>query len=160
MYADDSRPPHPKAVYVRPVGYVSDDPVVRRVGDRDLFIGNVHAADPERHVRRVDFVLSATSEAKPLTTHHHPLDDGPDNEWQAFEAAVDDARTLLRRNGSALIHCKAGISRSSTLVAAALASEEERRFADALAAVQEARPHAIPNPALHELAVVYLASRD
>nr|WP_245757975.1 dual specificity protein phosphatase family protein [Halobiforma haloterrestris] len=57
-----------------------------------------------------------------------------------------------------LIHCKAGISRSSTLVATAIAAEEDRRFREALRIVQEARPFAMPNPALHELAVVYLAA--
>ncbi|MCU4743888.1 protein-tyrosine phosphatase family protein [Natronoglomus mannanivorans] len=147
---------------VRPLNYVADEPVVRRIGDRELFIGNRHAADPDRYDRTLGFgfVLSVTSEAYPLTTHHHPLEDGPDNDWAAFEAAVDTARELYRRDDSLLVHCKAGISRSSTLLATILAAEEDRTFADALALVQRARPHAIPHPALHEWAVFYLAARD
>ena len=145
---------------VRPFGYVEDRPVVRRIGDRDLFLGNGLAADPAHHDRTFAYVLSATREERPLTTHHHPLDDGPGNDWPAFEAAVDATRTLIRREGSVLIHCKAGISRSTALIATALAAEEGEPFSDALTLVQEARPHAVPHPALHELAVVYLAARS
>ena len=145
-------------VFVRPKGYVEDEAVVRRIGDRDLYLGNEAAADPERHDRTFEYVLSASSEAYPLTTHHRPLTDGPGNAWTAFEDAVDTARRLYRREGSLLVHCRAGISRSTTLVATALAAEEDRRFRDALALVQDARPAALPHPALHELAVVYLAA--
>lgn len=144
---------------VRPKGYVEDKPIIRRIGERDLHLGNAHAASRRPHESKFDFVLSATAETYPLTTHHHPLTDGRGNEWPAFEAAVDTARALYRREGSVLVHCKAGISRSTTLVAVTLATEEQRSFRDALAIVQEARPFAIPNPALHELAVIYLAAR-
>lgn len=144
---------------VRPLGYVDAVPVVRRVGSRPLFLGNVHAADGSRHDRTFDFVLSATREAHPLTTHHRPLVDGEGTDWEGFERAVETTRGLLRRDGSVLVHCKSGISRSSTLVATALAAEADRSFRDGLAAVHEARPLAMPHPALHELAAIYLASR-
>ncbi|MFH5798985.1 dual specificity protein phosphatase family protein [Haladaptatus sp. CMAA 1911] len=147
-------------VFVRPVGYVADEPAIRRLGPRDLFIGNEAAAHPDRHDHAFDCVLSVSTESHPLTTHHHPLIDGAGNEWHAFESAVDTARRLFRGEGSLLVHCTAGISRSSTVLAATLAAEEDRTFHDALAIVQEARPHAVPNPALHELAVTYLAARS
>lgn len=149
-------------VVVRPLNYVGDEPVVRRIGDRDLYIGNQLAADPGSRDRSVEFeyVLSVTSIEYPLTTHHRPLKDGPDNEWAVFETAVDTARELSRRDGSLLVHCKAGISRSTTLLATTIAAEENRSFADALALVQRARPHAVPHPALHEWAIYYLAARE
>ena len=150
---------HPKPL-VRQMGYVEDEPIIRRIGDRDLYLGNALAASPEHHDRAFEYVLSATDDEHPLTTHHRPLTDGPGNDWPAFEAAVDTARRLYRQEGSVLIHCKAGISRSTTLVATALAAEEDRRFRDALAIVQDARPYAMPNPALHALAVIYLAARS
>lgn len=149
-----------ESVVVRPLGYVADDAVIRRVGDRDAFIGNEHAADPAFHDRSFEHVLSATHDPKPMTTHHHSLDDGPDNEWDAFAAAVDDARQLLASDGSTLVHCRAGVSRSATLLAAAIAAEERRPFRDALAEVQTARPPAMPHPALFENAIVYLAAHD
>ncbi|WP_135821004.1 dual specificity protein phosphatase family protein [Halostella litorea] len=154
---DDGEPPDP---LIRPKGFVADEAVVRRIGDRDCYLGNALAADPDAHGRSFDFVLSATAEELPLTTHHRPLVDGRGNEWAAFAAAVDTARTLYRRDGSVLVNCKAGVSRSATLLAATIAAEEDRRFREALAIVQDARPFAMPNPALHELAVVYLAARS
>lgn len=156
MTAPGSEAPDP---FVRPLNYVESEPVVRRIDDRELYLGNWRAADPAQHDRRFEHVLSLTNGAHPLTTHHHPLEDGPGNEWTAFEDAVDAARELHRRHGSLLVHCKAGVSRSSAILAAALAAEEDRAFHDALGIVQRARPHAVPNPALHELAVVYLAAR-
>ncbi|MFC7046009.1 dual specificity protein phosphatase family protein [Halobacteriaceae archaeon GCM10025711] len=143
---------------LRPLGYVESDPVVRRIGDRDLYLGNLLAADADAHDRTFSYVLSATADEQPLTTHHRPLDDGPDNEWAVFEDAVDTARTLYRRDGSVLVHCKSGISRSTTLLATTLAAEDDLSFGDALATVQRARPSAMPHPALHEQAIVYLAA--
>lgn len=118
------------------------------------------AATPGRHDRTFAFVLSLTDESYPPTTHHRPLADGPGNDWSAFEAAVDTARRLYRRDAPVLIHCAAGVSRSSTVVATALGAEEGRRFDDALSIVREARPIATPHPALHEVAVVYLAAKS
>ncbi|WP_396611418.1 dual specificity protein phosphatase family protein [Haloferax sp. S1W] len=143
---------------VRPFGYVEPHPIVRRIGDEDLFLGNKHAADSEPHDRTFEFVVSATEDRYPATTHHRPLVDGPGNDWEAFEQAVETVRRLRREEGSLLVHCTAGISRSSALVATALAADTNNGFRDALALVQDARPHAMPHPALHERAVVYLAA--
>lgn len=147
-------------VIVRPKGYVEPHAVIRRIGDRNLHLGNARAAHREAHDREFDHVLSVTTEAYPLTTHHRPLTDGAGNDWSAFEAAAAAARTLHRRDGSLLIHCKAGVSRSTTLVALTLAAEGDRTFHEALAIVRKARPCATPHPALHELAVVYLAANS
>lgn len=144
---------------VRPFGYVENNPIIRRIGTCNLYLGNASAAESDSHDQTFEYVLSATRDEFPRTTHHCPLIDGPDNEWLSFERAVDTARTLYRSNEPVLIHCNAGISRSSTLIATTLAVEEDRRFREALATVQKARPHAMPHPALHELAVIYLASR-
>lgn len=144
---------------VRPFGYVEDRPIVRRIGDRALYLGNKFAAEADQRTPQFEFVLSATAQPSPLTTHHCPLEDGPGNDWHAFERAVDTARELYTREGSVLVHCKAGISRSSTLIATALAAEENRPFREALDIVQRARPFAMPNPALQTLAVIYLAAQ-
>jgi protein-tyrosine phosphatase len=145
-------------VLVWPFGHIEQDPVIRPIGDHDLYLGNRFAANPEHHSREFAYVLSATEESHPLTTHHRPLDDGPGNDWPTFERAVDTARALYRRDGSLLVHCKAGISRSTTLVATTLAAEEDHRLREALDIVHETRPRAMPNSALHEQAVLYLAA--
>lgn len=147
-------------LFIQPLHHIDDEPVIRRIGERDLYLGNWRAADSTYHDQTFDYVLSLTSSTPPLTTHHCPLTDGPDNEWRAFEQAVDTARRLYRRDGSLLIHCTAGISRSSTLIATTIAAEEDRPFLDALSIVKQARPTATPNPALHEWAVIYLAAQE
>ncbi|WP_254544771.1 protein-tyrosine phosphatase family protein [Halomarina pelagica] len=146
-------------ITVRPKGYVEDCPVIRQIGERDLYLGNKHAADSGQHNQSFRYVVSVSTDDYPLTTHHHPLDDGPGNDWTAFERAVDTALTLYQQDGSVLVHCKAGISRSSTVIATVLAAEESRQLHDALSIVLQARPSATLHPALHELAVVYLAAR-
>ncbi|SFK79090.1 Dual specificity phosphatase, catalytic domain [Halogranum rubrum] len=152
--------PNGSVQFLRPLGYVEPVPIIRRVRNRELYLGNQHAADPTAHDRSFSVVLTVSSDEQPLTTHHRPLTDGPGNDWRAFTDAVDTARRLQRHEGSLLIHCKAGISRSSTVLATALAANEGCAFDDALTRVQLARPAAVPHPKLHELAVTYLAARS
>lgn len=149
---------NPAEPIVRPLNYVEDEPIVRRIENRNLYLGNWLAADPTFHDRTFDYVLSLSTDEHPLTTHHHPLDDGPNNEWAVFEQAVKAAVDLYCQDGSLLIHCTAGISRSSVLIAVVIAAEEERPFREALNIVQQARPNAMPHPELHKLAVIYLAA--
>lgn len=145
-------------VFVRPMGTVPDHPIVRQVGERALYLGNRHAADPDRHDLSFEHVLSVTADPFPLTTHHRQLVDSEEASFERFRAAVETARRLHDREGSLLVHCKAGISRSSTVIATTLAAEEKRTLAEAFDAVHAARPIATPHPRLHELAVVYLAA--
>jgi len=156
---DDPGTPVDDPPYYRPAGHVETDPVIRRIGDRDLFIGNAAAADPDEHDYRFDHVLSATESSHPMTTHHCPMVDADDIEWERFAAGADTARELYRAPGTTLIHCKGGISRSTTLLAVAIAAEEGRHFRDAMGEVVDARPLATPRPRLHHIGVEYLAAR-
>jgi atypical dual specificity phosphatase len=143
---------------VRPFGWVADAPVVRRLGDRDCFLGNAPAVASPECICNFDHVLSLTRASQPATTHHRPLTDDANNNWGRFAAAVDAARRLLARDGAVLIHCEAGVSRSSAVAAAALAAREDRQFVDALHEIQDYRVHAIPHPALHALGVQYVGA--
>ena len=147
------------ALFVRPLGHVDDAPVVRRLGDRDCFLGNAAAASADCE-RTFEHVLSLTRRPESATTHHRPLTDDATNDWTSFAAAADAARRLLSREGSLLVHCEAGISRSSAVAATALAVADNRPFVDALHEVQDARPHAVPHPALHTLGVQYVAAKQ
>ena len=144
--------------FLRPIGDVADEPILAPLDYRGPHLGNRHAADPERHDRRFAAVVSVSSDASPLTTHHHPLTDGEGNDWGAFAAAVDVVRRLARREGDVLVNCKAGVSRSAAVLATAVAAGSGGSFRDGLALVERARPQAVPHPGLVELGVVYLAA--
>lgn len=146
-------------IAVRPIGYVEDDPIVRRIGEQKLYVGNKHAADSGQYDQSFRYVVSVSTNEYPLTTHHHPLGDGAGNDWTVFERAVDTARRLYRQEGSILINCTAGVPRSSTVIPTVLAADESKSLCESLLAVLQARPTTTPHPALHELAVVYLTAR-
>jgi len=147
------------AVFVRPFGFVASTPVVASLDAEEAFIGN-EAAATDACGRDFEQVLTLTATPTPATTHHRPLSDDDQNTWRAFAAAVDAAREVLASDGAALIHCHAGVSRSAAVAAAAGAVRKGTSFVDALHAVQDARQHAIPNPALHELGVQYVAAHE
>ena len=149
---------HPDCQFLRPIGYVDDSPVVAPLGYRGLYLGNRHAADDDRHDRSFAAVVSVSSDPYALTTHHHPLTDGEGNDWGVFVAAVDAVRRLSRGDGEVLVNCKAGVSRSTAVLATAVAAERGASFRDGLAVVERARAQAVPHPALVELGVVYLAA--
>lgn len=138
-------------------------PVCRQLGSRSLYLGDRRAANPDLYEGEpVAFtgVLTLSRRTEPLTTHHHPLDDGANNRPAEFDAAVDTARALVRQDGPVLVHCAAGISRSSTVLATTLAVEEGCSFAEGLTVVQRHRERACPHPALREQARRYVESAD
>lgn len=134
------------------------DPVVVQVGDRDLYLGDRAAADPACHDHTFGTVVSLTLNRRPLTTHHHPLHDGPATGFEAFTAAVDETRDALDDGSDepVLVHCAAGVSRSATVIITAVATEECRSFDDVLAELEQHRTRADPHPALRALAREYL----
>lgn len=143
--------------HVRPLGADPTTPVVRQLGDRPLYHGNRLAAG-ESHADRFRHVLSLTADPQPATTEHVPLVDGEENAWADFAAAVDAARRLHDAEGSLLVHCAVGVSRSTAVLAALLAVAEDRPVREAMELVLGVRRHAVPNPHLHEQAVCYAAA--
>jgi atypical dual specificity phosphatase len=138
-------------------------PVCRQLGSRPLYLGDRRAANPDLYeAEPVAFtgVLTLSRRPEPLTTHHHPLDDGANNRPGEFDDAVDTARALVRQDGPVLVHCAAGISRSSTVLATTLAVEEGTTFEEALTVVQRHRERACPHPALREQARRYIEGAD
>jgi protein-tyrosine phosphatase len=149
----------PNTLSVRPYGYAAEEPVVAELAIGGGFLGNESAAAPACD-RTFEHVLTLTPTPSPATTHHRPLTDDDQNEWAAFAAAVDTAPALLATDADVLIHCRAGVSRSAAVAAAATAVRTGQSFVDALHGVQDVRSHAIPHPALHELGVLYVAANQ
>ena len=78
-----------------------------------------------------------------------PVPDEPDYfpgvRW--LEQVVTTLRAFIDNGHRVLVHCRAGISRSSLVVAAYLVRYDGLSVAAALAKIKEARPYAEPNPA-------------
>jgi len=131
-----------------------------RVGDRDLWIANIGAIR-SNHLAAMDldpaFVVTVNDTATWATTDHHPLKDGHINAQDKFSAAVEATRRNIRAEGTVVVNCSAGISRSATVIATAIAAEETISLEAAIEAIQATRPRANPHPKLQLNAYAYLA---
>lgn len=96
---------------------------------------------------------STTTESFDLFTDQRVFD--RDTE---FATAVDTVRDTLNESGQTLVHCREGRERAPSVVATALALEEDLTFDDAVAQIEEARPFVDPTTALQELAEEYLSA--
>lgn len=134
--------------------------VAAQIGTRELWIANGGAIDPSCLTQlniNPEWVVSVSSHGSAATTDHHPLRDGYINEQADFEAAVEAARERIRADGTAIVNCAAGVSRSSTVIATAVAAEEDRLFNDVVDEIQQTRERAHPHSKLRLSAYVYLA---
>ena len=66
--------------------------------------------------------------------------------FKAFPEALDFIDTALDSQGCVLVHCNAGISRSSTIVLAHLMKKKGMSLNDAFAYLRSKRPSSFPNP--------------
>jgi len=132
-----------------------------RIGNRNLWIANGGAIE-SNHLSAMDLdpehVVSVNKNATWATTDHHPLKDGFINDQEEFSAAVETTREHIRADGTVIVNCAAGISRSSTVIATALAAEENRSFAAVVEEIKETRRRARPHPKLKLNAYAYLVN--
>ncbi len=137
--------------------------IAARVGDRDLWIGNVGAIKP-RLLAEMDldpaYVISVNETSTAATTDHHPLKDEHVNNHEQFSKAVATTRSRMRREGTVLVNCSVGVSRSATVIATAIAAEEGLSFDAAVAAIRDRRPRAQPHPKLQCNAYAYLVAEE
>jgi protein-tyrosine phosphatase len=135
--------------------------VAVRIGDRNIWLANRGGAQPE-HLDAMELspehVVTVNRQPTGATTDHHPLRDGYVNDQAEFTAAVETLRQRFRESGEVLVHCAAGISRSTTVLATTLAVEENVSFRDAVEEVQTYRERARPHPKLQVSALSYLVA--
>jgi len=137
--------------------------IAARVGDRDLWIGNVGAIKPRLLAEmelEPDHVISVNGTATTVTTDHHPLKDEQVNDNQKFSNAVAATRNRIRTEGTVLVNCSVGVSRSATVIATAIAAEEGLSFDVTVAEIRETRPRARPHPKLKLNAYAYLLTEE
>lgn len=90
-----------------------------------------------------------------LTVREVPLIDGPQNDYRDFERAVETLLELLGEH-TVFVHCRAGISRSSSVTAAALAVRRDLSVDDAVEFIEERRPRIHPHPDLRTQAELFV----
>lgn len=137
---------------VRDGVYISDGDTARRTGDE---FEHVITLERDADVRDDTDLIDGYG-AHEHTTQHVPLRDGQ-NPQDQFDKAVGVAiKAIDTHEGSVLVHCQAGISRSSTVLITALAHIDDTTFEEAYDEVWEAKPSIAPHPELRKLALNFL----
>lgn len=164
MTTEDSDSPAGRTESVRTIPREADPDefpkaLAARVGNRDLWIANIGAIR-SNHLSAMDlnpeFVVTVNDTATWATTDHFPLKDGHINDKAQFSAAVEATRRNIRADGTVVVNCSAGISRSATVIATAIAVEESISLAAGIRAIKAGRPRASPHPKLQLNAYAYL----
>ena len=121
----------------------------------DLFVGTAEDAtdDSLLETHGVTTIVSHTHETpnpavQDITVRSIPLIDRPQHSREQFTKAVEETVAALAADGSVLVHCSAGASRSPTVAATALALARDMDLEDALQQVADNRAAVDPHEAL------------
>ncbi|CAH8580288.1 unnamed protein product [Schistosoma turkestanicum] len=120
-----------------------------------LFLSSLNAITPDRlRQHGITLLVSAMVDSPPahirnavMNTIHIPVEDVESANLRIhFDRVSDRIAAENRRGGKTLIHCMAGVSRSSTLILAYLVRHTNMSLADAYQHVRSIRPCIQPNP--------------
>lgn len=139
------------------------DAATVQIADYELWIANRDAINPDNlDTMGLDpeHVVTVNERPSPATTDHHPLSDGFVNDHDDFCDAVDTARERIAQDGTTIVNCAAGVSRSTTVMATALAAEYSLLLPEAITTIRKYRTNAHPHPKLQINAYGYLGSRE
>jgi atypical dual specificity phosphatase len=134
-----------------------------------LFVGTAEDAGNQALTGEYDIevIVSLTHESpddwfpSDLMVVRLPMKDGPQNDQQIFEQAVNRVLSRLRAGDKILIHCSAGASRSPAVAATALALYNEVGLETAFEQVTNRRNAADPHEAIiRQAARVYTQHRE
>jgi protein-tyrosine phosphatase len=131
---------------------------------RNLWLGSIADSRNKVDVRKnsITAMVNLTSEEPNHVPDNVkvvwvPLLDGFDNKPEQFADAVKALKTLVDAGHNVLVHCRMGMSRSPTVVAAYLAeTTEELTFDAAVDLLKKMRPVVSPHHALRQMAKQYL----
>ncbi|XP_033009748.1 dual specificity protein phosphatase 15 [Lacerta agilis] len=132
-----------------------------------LFLGNfIDAKDLDQLSRHnITHIVSIHESAQPFIPGiiylRIALPDTPEaNIKKHFKKCIHFIHSCRLRGGNCLVHCLAGISRSTTIVLAYVMAVTLLNWHDALEAVKAARPVANPNPGFRQQLEEYGGSRS
>ena len=122
---------------------------MREIVPNQLWIGNAgDGRDPERLLQTgVAAVMNlAAEEPLPVLPRsmiycHFPIVDGAPDDQTILRVAIQTLVSLLKNQVPTLVHCRAGMSRSPAIVAAALALVQGRSPEEKLREVVAGYPH-------------------
>ncbi|CAH3129792.1 unnamed protein product [Porites lobata] len=117
-----------------------------------LYLGNFRDAKDMEQLKqnKITHVLSIHDNAQPVLEHLKykcvNAADSPDQELSVFfQECIDFIHNCRINNGACLVHCMAGISRSTTIVAAYIMAVTELNWKDSIKAIKCSRSIANPN---------------
>lgn len=141
------------------------EPEMTTIIPKKLFLGNIYNSENQElldHVG-VSAVLNVCNSAPRVTlnrTYHWcAMNDGPGNTDAQFAQAISMLDELVQHGEIVLVHCQAGVSRSSTVVATWLAKHyfaDGMSFDTAADLVKKMRPIIMPHYELRKLARRFL----
>lgn len=120
-----------------------------------VFVGNANHAVAESKNRSVECIITLctfkiANASYANTDEFIPFDDDETASEMQLTKAVSTVVSKINSGETTLVHCNAGISRSPTVVATAIAVYEKSSFEDGWNRVVEVRPKANQNPVLVE----------
>jgi len=118
-----------------------------------LYLGNLKAASDLSNLKKngITHILQVASGIQPFFPNDlkykviNVLDNSNQSLLRHFPAAIAFIKDGVLRGGGVLVHCYAGVSRSSTCVIAYLMQERELSFEDAFSFASKRRPVIFPN---------------
>lgn len=118
-----------------------------------IWLGNmgdaVNVAELQAHKITAILCLEASTKFVPgFERRVVPMDDGVPDQDILMQQSLTYADELLDAKHVLLIHCAAGISRSSTVTIGVLMKREQKSWDEAESFVRARRPMIFPNPAL------------
>ncbi|XP_071296892.1 dual specificity protein phosphatase 22-A-like [Agelaius tricolor] len=122
-----------------------------------LYLGNIRDSEDHEKLlsKGVTHILSVHSGAKPVLEDMTYLcisasDSSSQNLLQHFKECIQFIHECRLAGGGCLVHCLAGVSRSSTLLVAYLMTVTELGWQSCLAATRAVRSYASPNPGFQQ----------
>ncbi|TRZ14842.1 hypothetical protein HGM15179_012266 [Zosterops borbonicus] len=122
-----------------------------------LYLGNIRDSEDHENLQRkgVTHILSVHNGAKPVLEDMTYLcisasDSSSQNLLQHFKESIQFIHECRLGGGACLVHCLAGVSRSTTVLVAYLMTVTELGWQSCLAATRAVRSYASPNPGFQQ----------